>query len=92
MSKIFNMISEAIIVSAVIDFFKHNTEVEVREEVQLFDKYIDIFCYDKNLNSYIAIEAKVKSPTRAFQQASKYLHIANYVYVASLKNNSNKTA
>jgi hypothetical protein len=86
------MISEALIVKAVIDFFSDESNIYIKEEVQLFDKFIDIFCHNKNLNEYLAIEAKVKSPTKAFLQASKYLHVAHYVYVATLKNGSNKKA
>lgn len=85
-----NIINEDLIVDAVCEYFKKNNS-QVFTEVQLFEKFIDIYCKNTN-NNYIAIEAKVNSPTRAFQQACKYKYIADFVYVAILKNNSNKTA
>ena len=83
-------INETFIVDTVCEYLKMNNN-NVYTEVQLFEKFIDIFSKNIN-NNYIAIEAKVNSPTKAFEQANKYKYIADYVYVAILKNNSNKTA
>lgn len=87
-----NKFSESAIVEAVIDFFTKKSTAVAIKEVQLFEKFIDIYIYDCNSQKYIAVEAKVKSPSRAFSQASKYEHVAEYVYVAVLKNSSNKKA
>lgn len=84
--------NENSIVEAVIDFFtKDTTAISIRE-LQLCEKFIDIYIYDYIQKKYIAVEAKVNATSKAFDQASKYVHVAEYVYVAILKNSSNKKA
>jgi hypothetical protein len=78
-------------VDAVLDLFK-NMGCTCLTEAQFGEKYVDIFCYDDRNKRFFAVEAKVDSPTRAFNQAMKYKFIANSVYVATLKNSSNRKA
>jgi predicted RecB family endonuclease len=86
-SQTFN--SEQELVSVIVgDFLKRN--LKVITEVQLFERYIDVFAYDTN--RHYAIEVKLKSPYNAFKQALRYRIISDYTYVAVPKNSTNNTA
>lgn len=82
--------NEKELVTALVDFYKAAGS-KVVTEVQLFERFIDILIIDKD-DSLIAIEAKINSPSKAFQQAERYRYVADNVYVATPKNRSNKTA
>jgi hypothetical protein len=81
--------SEKELVAVLVQSFKEN-QMTVRTEVQLFERFIDIIAYD-DIN-FVAIEAKLNSPARAFKQASRYKIISDYTYVAVPKNSTNLKA
>jgi len=83
--------SEQKIVRAVVALFKRKGYKNQQTEVQFCERFVDMLCW-KNpaIKEVVAIEAKVNAPTRAFEQASRYRYIADYVYVAILKNGCNK--
>jgi hypothetical protein len=83
---------ESIIVNNLISYLKSIGYNEIYTEAQFIEKFVDVFAYSKEKDCFIAIEAKVKSPSRAFDQAKKYLHFADYVFVATFKNSTNKKA
>ena len=85
-----NKPSEERIVNSVAMFFKRKGYSKQKKEFQLCERYIDLLC--DNGKKMIAVEAKVNAPTQAFSQAKRYAHIADYVYVAILKNGCNKKA
>jgi hypothetical protein len=78
--------TEKELVAALVKNFKQN-RMEVRTEVQLFERFIDIIAF--NEFNLLAIEAKINSPSRAFRQAFRYKIISDYTYVALPKNKSN---
>lgn len=81
--------SERELVDVLVQSFKKNN-MNVKTEVQLFERFVDILAY--NDVSYLAIEAKINSPGRAFKQASRYKIISDYTYVAVPRNSSNSKA
>lgn len=81
--------SEKELVAVLVQSFKQN-KMTVRTEVQLFERFIDIIAYD-DIN-FVAIEAKLNSPARAFKQASRYKIISDYTYVAVPRNSTNLKA
>lgn len=78
--------SEKELVAVLVQSFKQN-QMTVRTEVQLFERFVDIIAYDRI--KFVAIEAKINSPTRAFKQASRYKIISDYTYVAVPRNGTN---
>src|SRR3990172_5549372 len=84
--------SERKMVEAILNLFRRQGINSLFTEVQFCDRYIDILCFDDRNHTFFAVEAKVNAPSKAFRQAGKYKYIADYVYVAILKNGSNKTA
>lgn len=59
-------------------------------ELQFCERVLDIYAYKKSCS--LAIEAKVKSPTKVFEQAARHKYIADYSLVSVLRNKTNKTA
>ncbi len=84
--------SEKKMVKAISNLFRREGYNNQRTESQFCEKFIDFICWDKNAIKVIAVEAKVKSPAKAFKQASMYKYVADYVYVAVLKNGRNERA
>jgi len=84
--------SEKNMVEAVSDLFRREGYNNQRTEVQFCEKFIDFICWDKKATKIVAVEAKVKSPAKAFEQASMYRYVADHVYVAVLKNGRNERA
>ncbi len=80
------------ITEAVIRLLIREGVTEHLKEVQFCEKYLDLYSYNIDKHVYIAVESKINSVSRAFQQALRYKHLANYVYVALLRNNTNKRA
>jgi hypothetical protein len=85
-----NIPTENELVMALVEYFR-NKNKRVLTEVQLFERFIDIVAIDDK-NKLYAIEAKLKSPSQAFKQALRYRIFADYVYVATQKNGTNKTS
>lgn len=84
-------VTERKIVKAVSALLKKKGYNVRNEEVQFCERFIDILCWkNESRTDIVAVEAKVKAPTKAFEQASRYRYIADYVYVAVLKNGCNK--
>jgi hypothetical protein len=74
---------EGFIVSATARLLQRiGVKLQMRE-VQFCEKFLDLYARGKG-SSYVAVEAKVFSPTRAFKQASLYALIARKVYVAEM--------
>lgn len=84
--------SEKKMVKAISNLFRREGYNNQRTESQFCEKFIDFICWDKKAIKVIAVEAKVKSPAKAFKQASMYKYVADYVYVAVLKNGRNERA
>jgi len=84
--------SELKLVKAVSSLFRDRGYKEQITEAQFCERFIDILCMNKKTKKFAAIEAKVNAPSKAFEQASRYRYIADYVYVAILKNGCNKKA
>jgi len=84
--------SEKKIVEAVSKLLKKNGCIHQRIEVQICERFIDLICWGTKDNGIVAVEAKVKAPAKAFEQALRYRHVADYVYVAILRNGCNKRA
>ena len=84
--------SEKKMVGSILNLFRRKGLNFLFTEVQFCERYIDVLCLDEKKQKLFAVEAKVKAPSRAFGQAERYKYIADYVYVAVLKNGSNKTA
>jgi len=72
--------SENAIVEATCEYLLQRGFKELRFEVPMGEKYLDIMA--RHQHEYCAIEAKVDSPTRAFKQATRYQHVAQRTYVA----------
>jgi len=85
-----NRIAETKIVQAVENLFNFNGITEQFKEVKFCERSIDLFAKDKEF--HIAVEAKVNAISQAFKQAERYRYVADYLYVALLKNSSNKRA
>jgi len=84
-------LSERKIVKAVSALLEKKGYNVRKEEVQFCERFIDILCWkNKSRSDIVAVEAKVKAPTKAFEQASRYRYIADYVYVAILRDSCNK--
>lgn len=84
--------SEAKIVKAVSSLFK-KAGLEIRKtELQICERFIDLACWNRDMAKVVAVEAKVKAPAKAFEQALRYRYVADYVYVAILKNGCNERA
>ncbi len=90
--KINNKPSEKKIVRAVLNLFRRKGINFLFTEVQFCERRVDILCLNEKTKRFFAVEAKVNAPYKAFIQAERYKYIADYVYVAILKNGSNKTA
>lgn len=91
--KIIKKLPETLIVKATENVFAtENARAEVKREVQFCERIIDIYVRYKSPLKYVAVEAKVNAVSRAFAQAMRYRHVANYVYVAMQANKSNSTA
>ena len=84
--------SEKKMVKAVSNLFRNKGFINQKTEAQICERFIDLACWDKKGKEIIAVEAKVKAPARAFEQASRYGYVADYVYVAILRNGCNKRA
>ena len=84
--------SEKKIVDAVVRMFQRRGIKSFKKEVQFCERCIDILFLAEKTKNFFAIEAKVNAPSQAFEQAERYKYVADYVYVAILKNGSNKTA
>lgn len=84
--------SEQSLVKAVSTLLRSQGYKYQKTEVQFCERFIDVLCWRKRSNKVVAVEAKVKAPTKAFEQASRYRYVADYVYVAILKNGCNKRA
>jgi len=84
--------SEKRMVEAISALFRREGYNNQRTEAQFCERFIDFICWDKKSTKVVAVEAKVKSPAKAFEQASMYRYIADYVYVAVLKNGRNERA
>jgi hypothetical protein len=84
-------ISELTINLAVIRLFRRIGITRYIREAQFCERYIDFIGEDNN-HVIHAVESKVNSVKRAFSQALRYRHTADYVYVAVLENGSNRTA
>jgi len=78
------------LVEALVQKFKADS-FRIFKEVQLFERYIDLVIIDQD-NKLYAIEAKISSTSQAFRQAKRYQIIADSVFVAVRKNNSNGKA
>ena len=91
-AKQMDKIEEKEITEAVVKLFNQQSKLEHKYEVQFCSKYLDLLSYDCTNGEYIAVESKVNSVSRAFNQAKIYRHLAAYVYVAMMKNSSNKKA
>ena len=87
-----NKPSEQKMVKAVSSLFRNRGYRKQITEAQFCERFIDILCMNKKTKKLVAIEAKVNAPSKAFEQASRYRYIADYVYVAILKNGCNKKA
>ncbi len=85
-------IEEKKITEAVVRLLDEEFNLMHKYEVQFCSKYLDLFSYDNKNQIFIAVESKVNSVSRAFKQAKLYRHLAKYVYVALMKNSSNKKA
>lgn len=86
-----NKIMEKDMVNALECYYKNNGVKKIYKEVQLCSKFIDMLIQCE-CGKIITIEAKISAPSRAFKQAGIYRHMSDFVYVAILKNGSNKTA
>lgn len=84
--------SEKKIVKAVSTLFKKIGLLNQKTEVQVCERFIDLACWDERRKRITAVEAKVKAPAKAFEQALRYRYVADYVYVAILKNGCNNRA
>ena len=84
--------SEKKMVVAVLNLFRRRGVRFLRREVQFCERHIDILCLDDRNENFFAVEAKVNAPSKAFSQARRYKYVADYVYVAILKNGTNKKA
>lgn len=84
-------ISELTINNAVIRLFNRIGITRYIREAQFCERYIDVIGEDDN-HSIHAVESKVSSVKRAFSQALRYRHAADYVYVAVPENGSNWSA
>lgn len=78
------------IVDATIRLLRRIGYRNIITELQFCERVLDIYAYKKSCS--LAIEAKVKSPTKVFEQASRHKYIADYSLVSILKNKTNKTA
>lgn len=85
-------LEEKKITEAVIRLFDKTQDFEHKLEAQFCAKFLDLYLYDKQNNNFIAVEAKVNSVTKAFNQALNYRHLATFVYVALYRNKTNKKA
>jgi len=83
---------ETEIVRSVSRLLMKSGYINQRTEVQICEKFIDLVCWDITEGNVIAVEAKVSATSRAFEQASRYLYVADYVYVAMLNNSRNSVA
>lgn len=84
--------SEKKIVKAVSKLLKKKGYINQRTEAQICERFIDLVCWGTKDKGIVAVEAKVKAPAKAFEQALRYRHVADYVYVAILRNGCNKRA
>lgn len=87
-----NRPAEGVVVQAVIKYLKRLGARDVRTEAQFGERFLDIYARFPRNNRYIAVEAKVFSPTKAFSQASQSLPLAQSVYVAEWCSRLNITA
>lgn len=87
-----NRPAEAVVVKAVIKYLKRIGLRDVRTEAQFGERFLDIYARSARSNRYVAVEAKVFSPTKAFSQASQSLPLAQSVYVAEWCSKANATA
>ncbi len=85
-------LEEKKITEAVIRLFDKEHDFEHKLEVQFCTKFLDLYSYDKQNDNFIAVESKVNSVSRAFNQALNYRHLATFVYVALYRNRTNKKA
>ena len=85
-------LEEKKITEAVIRLFDKELDFEYKLEVQFCAKFLDLYLFDRQNDNFIAVESKVNSVTRAFDQALNYRHLATFVYVALYRNNTNKKA
>ncbi len=84
--------SEKKIVAAVAKLLRKNGYINQKTEAQICERFIDLVCWDKRKKKIVAVEAKVKAPSKAFEQAMRYRYVADHVYVAILRNGCNKRA
>ncbi|EPZ49728.1 hypothetical protein M902_0728 [Bacteriovorax sp. BAL6_X] len=54
----------------------------IEEEVDFFERRIDLFCFSRKLDKSIAVEAKLKDWKKALRQALLYQLCSDFVYVA----------
>jgi len=79
--------AESKIVEAVMRLLRNIGFEDILKEAQFCERYLDLFAKEKN--NFIAVEAKVASPTKAFEQAARYVHLADHVYVGAFSPHKN---
>jgi len=84
--------SEKKLVKAVSKLLRKKGYTNQKTEAQICERFIDLACWDTKGKNIVAVEAKVKAPAKAFEQALRYRYVADYVYVAILRNGCNKRA
>ena len=84
--------SEKKIVDAAAKLLRKNGYINQKVEAQICERFIDLVCCDKKKKNIAAVEGKVKAPAKPFEQALRYRYVADYVYVAILRNGCNKRA